>query len=105
MVNTVRVDADGSLRGSNTDGPGFVRAVRAEFGVELSGLRVLILGAGGGAGRALAMQCVIEGCAGLVLVNRTAEKARALADELRARFRGFGLRVTAVPWEDAASAD
>ena len=49
-VNTVRVEADGTLRGFNTDGPGFVNAVRAEFGLELPGARVLILGAAGGAG-------------------------------------------------------
>lgn len=92
-VNTVRVGADGRLTGFNTDGPGFARAVRESFKMELSGLRVLILGAGGGAGQALARQCALAGCAGLFLVNRTAEKARALANELQA---------LAVPWEDGA---
>ena len=94
-VNTVRVEADGTLRGFNTDGPGFVHAVRAEFGLTLRGASVLILGAAGGAGRALATQCVLEGCGRVVLVNRTFEKARALAETLGA---------TAVPWEEAAGA-
>ncbi len=93
-VNTVRVEPGGRLRGFNTDGPGFARAVRESFGVELGGLRVLILGAGGGAGQALARQGAAAGCAGLFLVNRTAEKTRALVEELPA--------AVAVPWEDAA---
>ncbi len=97
VVNTVRVAADGALHGSNTDGPGFVRAVRAEFGVELAGASVMILGAGGGAGRALAMQCAMEGCARLFLVNRTVEKAHALADVLRARFPGTHCAVADAP--------
>ena len=102
-VNTVRVEADGSLRGFNTDGPGFVRAVRAEFGVELHGLRVLILGAAGGAGRALTTQCVLEGCRRVVLVNRTFEKARDLAVELTNGSSGGDDELETVPWERAAS--
>ena len=101
VVNTVRVAADGSLHGSNTDGPGFVRAVQAEFGLRLEGQRVLILGAGGGAGRALAVQCVLEGCASLVLVNRTAVKAQALAAELPERFAGARCQLSVAPWDCA----
>ena len=73
VVNTVVVEGD-QLIGFNTDGPGLVRAVRAEFGVDLRDLRVMVLGAGGGAGRAIAMQCGIESCERLVLVNRTLGK-------------------------------
>ena len=96
-VNTVRVEAGGRLRGFNTDGPGFARAVREAFGAELGGLRVMVLGAGGGAGRALATQCAMAGCGRLLLVNRTLEKARALAGGLVT-----GAGVTVVPWEDNA---
>ena len=99
-VNTVRVEADGSLRGFNTDGPGFSRAVAAEFGLSLRGARVVILGAGGGAGRALATQCTLEGCGHLVLVNRTFEKARLLALTLETH-----ADVVAVPWEGSALSD
>ena len=87
VVNTVVVEGD-ELVGFNTDGPGLVRALRAEFGVDLRDLRVMILGAGGGAGRAIAMQCGIEGCERLALVNRTPEKARDLAAELAPSFAG-----------------
>lgn len=106
VVNTVVVEGE-QLIGFNTDGPGLVRAVRAEFGVDLRDLRVLVLGAGGGAGRAIAMQCGIEGCERLVLVNRTPGKARELAAELARYFRGTRLigpseRLQVIPWDEAA---
>jgi shikimate dehydrogenase len=103
-VNTVRVEPDGILRGFNTDGPGMVRALREEFGAELRGLRVLLLGAGGGAGRALAVQCALEACGRLRLANRTFDKAQALAAELRARFPADAANIEAVPWEPASLA-
>ena len=106
VANTVLVEGQ-QLAGFNTDGPGLVRAVRAEFGIDLRDLRVLVLGAGGGAGRAIAMQCAIEGCERLVLVNRTIEKARVLATELApmlrdARVSGPGERLEVVAWEDTS---
>ncbi len=85
-VNTVLVQGE-KLHGFNTDGPGLVRAIREEFSVDLRDLRVVLLGAGGGAGRAIAVQCAMEGCERLVLVNRTLEKAKALAAELAPMFR------------------
>jgi shikimate dehydrogenase len=104
-VNTVVVDG-AKLKGFNTDGPGIVRAVRAVFSVDLRDLRVMILGAGGGAGRAIAVQCGLENCERLALVNRTFGKAQSLADELQNYFRGTRLigpvaRIEAVPWEEA----
>ena len=107
-VNTVVVEGK-RLLGFSTDGPGLVRAIRADFGVDLRDLRVMVLGAGGGAGRAIAVQCAIEGSARLVLVNRTFEKAQALAAELAREFRetrvtGPLARLEAVPWHDAALA-
>ena len=86
-INTI-VLADGKFVGHNTDGPGFVRALREEFSVDLRDLRVLLLGAGGGAGRALAYQCAFENCERLVLVSRTFEKAQTLARELADFFSG-----------------
>lgn len=105
VVNTVVVEGN-ELVGFNTDGPGLVRAVKAEFGVDLRDLRVMVLGAGGGAGRAIAMQCGIEDCERLVLVNRTVEKARELATELEPFFAGPRVsgpvaRLEVVPWEEA----
>lgn len=97
-VNCVRFERE-RLVGCNTDGPGFSRAIRSDFSAELRDLRVLLLGAGGGAGRALARQCALEGCRRLVLVNRTLEKAERLARELQSFF-GEG-QLEAMPWNEA----
>jgi len=86
-INTI-VRENAKFVGHNTDGPGFVRALREAFSVDLRDLRVLLLGAGGGAGRALAYQCALETCERLVLVSRTFEKAQVLARELGGYFSG-----------------
>ena len=80
-VNTIRFENGKSL-GSNSDGPGLVRAIREEFSNDLSDLRVMILGAGGGAGRAVAIQCAIEKVERLVLVNRTEKKVSPVYEEV-----------------------
>jgi len=105
-VNTIRV-RDGKLIGSNTDGDGFLRAIRTEFSMDLRDLRVMIIGAGGGTGRAIAWQCALENCERLVLVNRTLKKANALAEQLRPFFSGPrvlgpAMRLEAVALDEAA---
>jgi len=105
-VNTVRLH-DEKLFGSNTDAEGFSRAIRSEFSIDLRDLRVMILGAGGGTGHAIAWQCALENCERLVLVNRTLAKTSALLDRLRPFFTeprvlGPVARLEAVPWDEAA---
>jgi shikimate dehydrogenase len=105
-VNTIRL-CDGKLIGSNTDGEGFLRAIRTQFSIDLRDLRVMIIGAGGGTGRAIAWQCALENCERLVLVNRTPEKANALAEQLRPFFSGPRVlgpsaRIEAVAWDEPA---
>ena len=90
-INAVRFAADKRL-GANTDGPGFERAIRESFAANLRDQRVVILGAGGGAGRAVATQCAIAGCPRLFLVNRDLAKAKTLAADL-------GDSAIALPWE------
>ncbi len=80
-VNTVCLEAE-QVQGFNTDGPGFVSAIADEFGAALGDLRVVILGAGGGAGQALATQCAMQGVRRLVMVNRTVSKLGPLASRL-----------------------
>ena len=104
-VNGIAI-SDNKMRGFNTDGRGFSRAIREEFSVDLRDLRVLVLGAGGAA-RAIALQCARENCERLVIANRTFEKAKALAEDLRDFFAGPKVlgpvpRLQAVPWEEAA---
>jgi len=104
-VNTIRLH-DEKLIGSNTDGEGFLRAIRTEFSIDLRDLRVMIIGAGGGTGRAIAWQCALENCERLVLVNRTLEKANALVEQLRPFFSGPRVlgpaaRIEAVAWDES----
>ena len=103
-VNAVK--NNGKLHGLNTDGKGFARAIREEFVVDLRDLRVMILGAGGAA-RAIAIQCAKENCERLVIANRTLEKGKNLADELRDFFAGPRVlgpvaRLQAIAWDEAA---
>ena len=102
-VNTLAI-RDGKLHGYNSDGPGFIRSVREAFGAELQDLRVLILGAGGGAGRAVAAQSALKRCRKLILVNRSIEKAETVAGEIRAVGRCPDVSVLNWTDEDVAKA-
>ena len=77
-VNTI-VNNAGTLIGYNTDGPGFMRAL-TEAGVNVTGKTVVMLGAGGAA-RAVAYS-LAEAGAHLTILNRSAERAEALALEV-----------------------
>jgi shikimate dehydrogenase len=70
------VARNGKLTGHTTDGPGAVAALR-EAGAEPKEATALVLGAGG-TGRAVAHALADEG-ARVLVANRTAAKARALA--------------------------
>jgi shikimate dehydrogenase len=79
-VNTVLMEHR-RLRGFNTDGYGFVKAIEEEFNLSLEGKRVLVLGAGG-AGRAIAVKCALEGVAMVCVANRTQPKIEPIAKEI-----------------------
>lgn len=66
------------LVGHNTDGAGFVASLRAETGLDLSGARVAVLGAGGAA-RAIIDSVGRAGASQIQVVNRTRESAVAAA--------------------------
>jgi shikimate dehydrogenase len=70
--------------GFNTDAEAITRAVREDLGVNLKGTKVLILGVGG-AGRTAALKIASEQVDELFLVNRTKNKAEAVAQEIRQR--------------------
>ena len=80
-VNTIAMEK-GKLRGFNTDGYGFLRAVKEEFNLSLRGKRVLVLGAGG-AGRGIAVKCALDGAARVIVANRTLAKIEPIAREIR----------------------
>lgn len=80
-VNTVLFEADGP-KGQNTDYSGFIAAYRQARFDKAPGVCCLI--GTGGVGRALAFGLVELGASELRLVDREADKAKALADELAA---------------------
>jgi shikimate dehydrogenase len=91
-VNTIVVQPDGSLKGMNTDGFGYIQSLldaqpdwRADAGP------VVVLGAGGAA-RAVVLALADHGAQKIRLVNRSFDKAQAMASE-------FGAPVKAVPWD------
>lgn len=77
-VNTIVFGSDGPS-GHNTDLEGAIRAFE-HHGVTLEGANAVVVGAGG-AGRAIAFGLVDRG-ASVSIANRTASRAKALADEL-----------------------
>ncbi|HBM60645.1 MAG TPA: shikimate dehydrogenase [Citreicella sp.] len=74
-VNTI-VARDGKLIGENTDGKGFVRALRQIC--DPAGHRAVVLGAGGAA-KAVAVELALAGVTHLTIVNRSAARGETLA--------------------------
>ena len=79
-VNTLALQADGSILGDNTDGIGLVTDLTVNHGITLSGIRILILGAGG-ASRGIMAPIFEQSPQTLVIANRTVDKALRLATE------------------------
>lgn len=89
--NTFWVE-DGVIHGDNTDVEGFRRALRGFLGRPPKGDRVLLLGAGGAA-RAVLVGLLDSGVDEVMILNRTTERARAVAR----RIGGERVRVADVP--------
>ena len=81
-VNTLRVGGD-VIYGDNTDGVGLVTDIVQNAGVTLQGKRLLLLGAGGAA-RGVLLPLLEQQPAGLVIVNRTLDRAELLVQEFPA---------------------
>ena len=78
-VNTL-VRTDGGFKGYNTDMEGLYRAMMSD-GVRIDGEQIILLGAGGAA-RAVAYLCAVKGADKVYLLNRTFDKAQAVAEEV-----------------------
>lgn len=76
-VNTVVRDGD-ALIGTNTDGKGFLMALKLNASLAPAGKRVVVLGAGGAA-RAIAVELALAGARHITIVNRTTQRGEALA--------------------------
>lgn len=78
-VNTL-VPVAGGYKGYNTDMPGLYRAMCSD-GVQIAQEEVILLGAGGVA-RAIAFLLLEKGAKHIFILNRSKERAEALADEI-----------------------
>jgi shikimate dehydrogenase len=98
-INTVVVEADGSLSGYNTDGFGFIQSLLgAQPGWRADAGPALIMGAGGAA-RAVIVSLAEKGAKDIRVCNRTDSHAQDLATEFSADFtQNLGATVTFVPW-------
>lgn len=76
-VNTIK-NEDGKLIGYNTDGLGFITAIREDLSIDPAEKSFLLLGAGGAA-RAIAIQLALEKCRKIYIANRTLSKAENIA--------------------------
>jgi shikimate dehydrogenase len=88
-INTI-VNDNGCLKGYNTDGQGLLKALKQELGVEVSGRRIMLLGAGGACRAALVALCR-SGAAWVGIANRTLERSQSLIAELAGHFTGTTL--------------
>ncbi len=95
-ANLLTVDAAGMLCADNTDVAGVRYALRAAPPPSAED-RALVLGAGGAA-RAIVCALIAMGWRRLVIVNRSVERAAALASDARAWSSGAALDARA--WED-----
>lgn len=102
-VNTMRFDdeAAGGWLGDNTDGAGLVADIERNAQRPLRGLRVLLIGAGGASAGVLGP--LIGGRpAEIRIVNRSADKALALAESHRDWAGQHGVRLSAGGLDAAA---
>jgi shikimate dehydrogenase len=92
-VNAMRREADGNWTGDMFDGRGLVRGLRGE-GVEVSGCRAMLMGAGG-AGSAVAFALAEAGAAALTLWDIDGRKAGDLAVRISHAFPACSVQVAA----------
>ncbi|MBN2302220.1 MAG: shikimate dehydrogenase [Lentisphaerae bacterium] len=87
-VNTVEFLENGLMKGHNTDGYGFVTAIKEAFQRSVKGLSVFILGAGG-AGRAIAITCACEGAGSIIVTDTKTDRSQQVAKEINKMVPGI----------------
>ena len=81
-ANFLMRDGEGRIVADNTDGKGLVRDITVGAGWSLADARILLIGAGG-AVKGVIPALLEAGPKNIQIVNRTAERAEAVADEWR----------------------
>ena len=77
-ANCLVASADGRVRAENTDGDGFLGGLLEDADTTVREKTVVVLGAGGAA-RAISVACADAGAAGVLVVNRTVQRAEVCA--------------------------
>jgi len=83
-VNTIVVTPDGALRGSSTDGFGFLENLRAAVPGWCAAAGPAVIAGAGGSARAVIAALAAAGVPEIRVINRTGRRAVALAEELDA---------------------
>jgi shikimate dehydrogenase len=98
-INTIVVEADGSLSGYNNDGYGYIQSLLvAKPDWQADAGPALIMGAGGAA-RAVLVSLAEKGVKDIRVCNRTESHAEALVANFKDDFaQNLGTKLTAVPW-------
>jgi len=99
VVNTLRFDAEGWF-GDISDGVGLVRDIVGNAATPIAGRRVLLVGAGGAAAGVLGA-LIAERPAFLRVVNRSADKARALVESHASFAHTHGVALSAAALDAA----
>ena len=94
-VNTVRREGK-KLIGENTDGKGFLLSLREDAGMNPSGRKAVVPGAGGGAARAIAVELALAWAEKITVVNSTAKRGEELTAQLNSR---TPVKTSFVTWE------
>jgi shikimate dehydrogenase len=81
-VNTLVIQANGTILGDNTDGCGLARDLTLNHAITLVNAKLLVLGAGG-ATRGILAPIIDYKPETLVVANRTVEKAYRLAEDFK----------------------
>lgn len=87
------VRRDGRYIGENTDGQGFIGALRTV--VDPAGKSIVLFGAGGAA-RAIAVESALAGAASIMIVNRSLPSAKELAAHINGKTKA---RAESVAWD------
>lgn len=97
-VNCVII-REGKLTGENTDGKGFVEALKQQ--VDPEGKKLALLGAGGAA-RAIAVESALAGVSEITIINRDKAKGEDLAELINAN---TDAKATYVEWSSGLKVD
>ena len=88
-VNTLAMQSNGTVLGDNTDGHGLIKDLITNNSINLSNIKILVLGAGG-ASRGIIGPLLEKNPERIVIANRTINKAKNLAEEFNKKGEIYG---------------